>query len=86
MAQRPEGKDEIELGTHEYWRRDPRTGKMVKDFSPRWARNWFFVCVAALVWVFWVRDQFSPEMLFGGTVLWAFGGGVMFANWLKNIY
>jgi hypothetical protein len=82
----PDEDKQIELGTHEYWRRDPRTWKMVKDFSPRWARNWFLVCLAALIWVFWVRHQLSPEMLFGGAAFWALCAGVMAANWLKNIY
>ena len=56
-----DSKPEIDLGSHQYSWRDKRTGKMVRDFSPKWARNWFLACTVALVWVFWNRAGFSSR-------------------------
>lgn len=76
---------EINLEPHQYGRTDPRTGKMVREFSKKWARNWFFVCATILLW-----DFFNPstnwQLGFGFTAFWAFIAGVMAQHWLKDIY
>lgn len=78
---------ELDLEPHEYSRPDPRTGKMVRDFSPKWARNWFLFCVALLIWVFWNKDGFhSVGLVFGLAAFWAFLGGAFFHHWLKDRY
>lgn len=75
----------LDLEPHEYSRRDPRTGKMVRDFPKKWARNWLFICVAVLAW-----DFFNPgtswQLGFAFTVFWAFIAGAMAQHWLKDVY
>jgi len=78
---------DIELKTHEYARRDPRTGKMVRDLPPRWARNWFLFSAGILVWdFFYGLSGTSPQTNFAFAVFWAFIAGVMAQAWLKDIY
>lgn len=76
----------IEIEPHEYSRRDPRTGKMVRDFSPKYMRNLTIVAAVMLFAIFWTRDAGSRDTLFGITAFVAFCGGVTAAAWLKNIY
>lgn len=77
---------DLNLEPHEYAHRDPRTGKMVRDFSPRWARNWLIVAVSILGFIYWHRAEVTPDILFGVTAGFAFCAGIFFANWLKNVY
>lgn len=77
----------IDLGPDKYTRKDPRTGKMVRDFSPRYMRNLFFVMIGVLAVMFWQRDQITNSAVFFGAIAaFAFCAGVFAANWLKNIY
>lgn len=80
------GMPDLDLEPHQYAKRDPRTGKMVREFSPKWARNWFFLCAVALIWCFWYCGQGSPQLSFGVTAFWAFLAGGFAGHWLKNIY
>jgi len=78
--------DPIDLGPHEYSRFDKRSGKMVRDYSPKFMRNMTFLAIAMLVWAFWYRHDVSVDNLFGFTAMIAFFGGITAANWLKNLY
>lgn len=78
--------DDIDLKTHEYTRKDPRTGKMVRDFSPKYMRNMTILALLMLGFIWWHRKEVDVDTLYGITAFVAFCGGVMAANWLKNIY
>jgi len=78
--------DPIDLGPHEYSRFDKRSGKMVRDYSPKFMRNMTFVAIGLLAFIFFTRDTGTRDMLFAETGLFAFFGGITAANWLKNIY
>lgn len=77
---------DIDLGPDKYARRDPRTGKMVREISPRRAFWFMVVAIVILGFVFWTRNDGSRESLFGITALFAAVAGVFFANWLRNTY
>jgi hypothetical protein len=80
------GMPNIELEPHQYARRDPRTGKMVRDFSPKYMRNLTILAAAMLSIIWWWREDVTATNLFGITAFVAFCGGVTAAAWLKNIY
>ena len=83
---RPDSKPEIDLGSHQYSWRDKRTGKMVRDLSPRFSRNWMIVSLFLMGYVFWNRGQVSPDLLFGAAAFTGLLVGIFAANWLRNIY
>lgn len=83
---RPQIMPQIDLEPSDYARRDPRTGKMVREPSKRFSRNLTFLAALMLCVIFWWRNDVTATNLFGITAFVAFCGGVMAANWLKNIY
>lgn len=78
---------EIEMRRDQYARLDHKSGKMVKDISPRRA-FWMMVLALGIVgFIFWNRDGFhNSAILVGCTAAFAFGAGGFFANWLKDTY
>lgn len=80
------GMPDIDLERSDYARRDPRTGKMVREPSKKSSRNLTIGCVLILAFIFWTRDAGSRESLFGVSVLFAFCAGIFASNWLKDIY
>jgi len=77
---------QIDLGPDDYRKRDPRTGRWQIPDDPKLARNYFFVIVAVLAFIFWNRTAVSSASLFGVTALFSWGAGIMFALWLKDRY
>ena len=82
----PDKKPELELGRHQYSWRDRRSGKMVRDFSPRFCRNMMIGALLVLGYIFWHRTEITIESLFAGTAFMAFVAGGFFANWTKDHY
>ena len=77
---------QIDLEPNEYSRQDHRTGKMVRDYSPKFMRNMTVVAIVLLGYAFWHRHEVDVDDLFAFTAMMAFFGGITAANWLKNIY
>lgn len=77
---------QIDLEPHQYDRQDPKTGRMVRDYSPTFSRNMMLVALALLAVLFFYRDVGSSASTFGCTALFAFIAGGFFANWLKDRY
>jgi hypothetical protein len=76
----------IELGPNDYRKQDPRTGRWHLPDDPKLARNYLFVLIAVLAFVFWHRGELETWTLFGVTALFAFCAGGFFAMWLKDVY
>lgn len=76
----------LDLGPNDYRKRDPRTGRWHLPDDPKLARNLFIVAIAVLGVLFWHRGEFSTFNLFGGTALFAFCAGGLFALWQKDRY
>lgn len=80
----PEGDKQIELSPNDY--RKLRNGRWRLPDDPKLHRNMFFVAVAVLAYIFWHRSELPSELLFGVVAMFAFCAGIMFANWLKDVY
>lgn len=76
----------IDLGPNDYRKRNPRTGRWHLPDDPKLARNYFFVLLAVLAFVYVTRDAGSRESLFGITALFSWCAGIMFALWQKDRY
>jgi len=77
---------DLDLGPNNYRKRDPRTGRWHFPDDPKLARNYLFVLIAVLIFVFITRNEGSRESLFGITAMFSFFAGGMFALWLKDRY
>jgi hypothetical protein len=77
---------DLDLEPHEYAKRDPHSGRMVRAPSKRFARNLTIISALILAFVFWHRNEVEPWTLFGVTAMFAFFAGIFAANWLKDIY
>ena len=77
---------QVDIGPNDYRIRDPKTGRWHLPDDPKLARNYLFVLIAVLVFVFVTRDEGSSQGLFGVTALFSFCAGIMFAIWQKNRY
>lgn len=77
---------DIELGPNDYRKQDPKTGRWHLPSDPKLCRNMFFVCLLMLGYIFWNRNHLDAAHLFGVTAMLAFGGGCLFATWLKDVY
>lgn len=77
---------QIELKPHQYDRQDPKTGKMVRDYSPKFLAGMMLVALVILGYIFWHREELTSGTLFGVTAMFAFIAGGFFANLLKDRY
>lgn len=77
---------EIDLGPNSYRKRDSRSGRWLMPDDRIGSRNYFFVLLVVLGFIFWNRDSFGSDVLFGISVMFAFCAGIMLAIWLKDRY
>lgn len=77
---------DLDLGPNDYRKRDPRTGRWHLPDDPKLARNYLFVLIGVLIFIFVTRDEGTRESLFGVTALFSWCSGIMFSSWLKDRY
>ena len=75
---------QIDLGPNNY--RKLRNGRWHLPDDPKLHRNAFFVALGILGFIYWRHTELTPDVLFGVVALLAFCAGIMFANWLKDVY
>jgi len=76
----------LDLGPNDYRVRDPKTGRWNFRDDPKLARNYLFVLIAVLIFIFVTRNDGTRESLFGITAMFSFVAGGMFSIWLKDRY
>jgi len=77
---------DLDLDPHEYAERDPSTGRLKREMSPRWFAGWMCVGLVMLGWAWWNRDAISTDALFGFVVVVSIPTGMCLFGMLKDIY
>lgn len=63
-----------------------KDGRWFRRDDKRYLLIGLVMCAAALIFVFWNRDGFSPSILFGVTAVFACCAGIFIGNLLKDVY
>mgnify|MGYP001304120669 CR=1 FL=1 len=75
---------QIDLKNTDYRRKNPRTGIWQNPVNRPLCAVGLLVAIGMLGWVFSVRGEVSPEALFVGASVFAFGAGGLLALLLKD--